>query len=75
MSVDDSGLDGLFRSGTYTEESGVKPEIFPDYADVTIPPNIAPLNFKLKDACAEARAILECGGEIRRSRPGKTLVS
>ena len=38
-----------------------KPEIFPDYADVTIPPNIAPLNFKLKDACAEARAILECG--------------
>ena len=25
----------------------VKPEIFPDYADVTIPPNIAPLNFKL----------------------------
>ena len=29
----------------------VKPEIFPDYADVTIPPNIAPLNFKLKDPC------------------------
>ena len=25
----------------------VKPDIFPDYADVTIPPNIAPLNFKL----------------------------
>ena len=41
----------------------VKPEIFPDYVDVTIPPNIAPLNFKLKDACAEARAILECGPE------------
>ena len=36
----------------------VKPEIFPDYVDVTIPPNIAPLNFKLKDACTEARAIL-----------------
>ena len=49
MSVDDSGLDGLFRSGTYTEESGIKPEIFPDYVDVTIPPNIAPLNFKLKE--------------------------
>ena len=26
----------------------VKPEIFPDYADVTIPPNIAAFNFKLK---------------------------
>ena len=73
MSVDDSGLDGLFRSGTYTEESEVKPEIFrlPDYADVTIPPNIAPLNFKLKDACAEARAILECGPEKLEIKTGK----
>lgn len=49
----------------------VKPEIFPDYADVTIPPNIAPLNFKLKDACAEARAILECGPEKLEIKTGK----
>lgn len=49
----------------------VKPEIFPDYADVTIPPNIAPLNFKLKDACAEARAILECGPEKLEIKSGE----
>lgn len=49
----------------------VKPEIFPDYVDVTIPPNIAPLNFKLKDACAEARAILECGPEKLEIKTGK----
>lgn len=49
----------------------VKPEIFPDYADVTIPPNIAPLNFKLKDACVEARAILECGPEKLEIKTGK----
>ena len=49
----------------------VKPEIFPDYVDVTIPPNIAPLNFKLKDACTEARAILECGPEKLEIKTGK----
>ena len=49
----------------------VKPEIFPDYVDVTIPPNIAPLNFKLKDACVEARAILECGPEKLEIKTGK----
>mgnify|MGYP000763195214 FL=1 len=49
----------------------VKPEIFPDCVDVTIPPNIAPLNFKLKDACVEARAILECGPEKLEIKTGK----
>ena len=28
MSVDDSGLDGLFRSGPYTENLEVKPRSF-----------------------------------------------
>jgi hypothetical protein len=27
------------------------PEIFPDYRNITIPPNIAPLNFSLQDGC------------------------
>ena len=27
-----------------------KPAIVPDYADITIPANIAPLNFSLKDS-------------------------
>lgn len=71
MSVDDSGLDGLFGPVRIQKNLEVKPEIFPDYADVTIPPNIAPLNFKLKDACAEARAILECGPEKLEIKTGK----
>ena len=29
--------------------AGRKPEIEPDYTDVTIPPNIAPMNFKIKE--------------------------
>ena len=37
------------------------PVIFPDYTEVTIPPNIAPLNFKLTNSCdfEKARVIIE----------------
>ncbi len=31
------------------EESSDYPEIFPDYSDIVIPPNIAPLNFDIKE--------------------------
>jgi hypothetical protein len=37
-------------------------DIFPDYAGVTIPPNIAPLNFSLNDYSGEAFALLESSG-------------
>lgn len=33
------------------------PAIVPDYTEVTIPTNIAPLNFSLKDAAGDARAV------------------
>lgn len=36
-----------------------KPQMFPDYSDVTIPYNIAPLNFILVDPHTEAYAILQ----------------
>ncbi|MGM9797070.1 MAG: hypothetical protein ACI3ZY_05755 [Parabacteroides sp.] len=39
-----------------------QPEIFPDYRDVTIPCNIAPLNFRLREA-APAIVSLSAGGE------------
>ena len=32
------------------------PVIFPDYADVTIPPNIAPLYFRLEESCLYEKA-------------------
>ena len=34
------------------------PSIFPDYADVTIPPHIAPLRFRLSEPGDEAIAVL-----------------
>ena len=34
----------------YSETSNEKPVIFPDYTDITIPVNIAPLNFKMPGA-------------------------
>lgn len=37
------------------------PPIFPDYADVTIPPHIAPLRFQLLEPGDEAIAVLSCG--------------
>lgn len=32
-----------------SKETSEKPVLFPDYADVTIPYNIAPLNFKIEN--------------------------
>jgi len=46
-------LQSCNRSGSATEGEITQvteiPEIFPDYTDVTIPPNIAPLNFEMKE--------------------------
>lgn len=36
----------------YTK-TGVKPQIYPDYTDVTIPVNIAPLVFEIKSVADE----------------------
>jgi hypothetical protein len=38
------------------------PDVFPDYAGVTIPPNIAPLRFALTPAGAEGYAVIEIEG-------------
>lgn len=37
----------------YAEESGKYPTVFPNDAGATIPPNIAPLNFRFEEACDE----------------------
>ncbi|MCR5312697.1 MAG: hypothetical protein K6E54_03460 [Bacteroidaceae bacterium] len=41
--------------GSYTSKNNT-PNIFPDYTDVTIPCNIAPLNFAVQDGCKETVA-------------------
>lgn len=44
-------------------DAGEAPDIFPDYADVTIPPNIAPLRFMLNNpGGGRAVAVLQCEG-------------
>ncbi len=54
------------------ERQSVKPQIFPDYTDVTIPYNIAPLNFRAVDAdrcyaelTGAASTITVAGDDIR----------
>ncbi|MBR1927548.1 MAG: PD40 domain-containing protein [Bacteroidales bacterium] len=47
--------------------------IFPDYKEVTVPPNIAPLNFSFEDIDTKGVAVLENSGErlTIRSRKGE----
>ncbi len=42
------------------------PPIWPDYTEVTLPPNIAPLCFGMADSCgfSDVRARFESGGEV-----------
>lgn len=40
------------------------PDIFPDYADVTIPCNIAPMNFQLNDAEERETQLIITGGDV-----------
>ncbi len=51
------------------EQIGQLPDIFPDYKDVTIPKEIAPLNFYVNDSseCVYVEAIGELGGRIAAS--------
>ena len=53
------------------------PEIFPDYTDVTVPVNIAPLNFEVTDESVDGKVVLivESGDETRYIRARKDLLS
>lgn len=53
------------------------PEIFPDYTDVTVPVNIAPLNFEVTDESVDGKVVLivESGDETRYIRARKGLIS
>ena len=43
-------------------ESGQRPHIYPDYADVTVPVNMAPLHFELTDVGDEAEVVTRFAG-------------
>lgn len=57
------------------EKSESLPPIYPDYAGVTIPENIAPLNFLLRDSCDAVFAVASCGDvRIESGRRGCEVV-
>lgn len=59
-----------------SKETSEKPVLFPDYADVTIPYNIAPLNFKIQNPHTEAFVLLKFGEEkIQVKEKGGTVLS
>lgn len=60
----------------YTTEN-VQPDIYPDYKDVVVPPNIAPLNFGIRGDVTDcvARFTLKNGKEITFGKGNKVLIN
>ena len=48
---------------TDASQTDALPSLFPDYTDVTIPANLAPLRCRLLDDAEEAIAVVRCGDE------------
>lgn len=49
-----------------TGKSDASPVIFPDYKDVTVPVNVAPLNFEVIDSLERDWALMiETAGDVR----------
>lgn len=57
------------------KKADVLPTIFPDYRDVTIPPNIAPLNFRVTDASGNVFVRLLAGEKEVLVRGSKGKIS
>jgi hypothetical protein len=55
------------------KEAGILPSIFPDYHDVIIPVNIAPLNFRFEEKAEKLFAVIE-GKKGKIGVKGKTKV-
>src|SRR5574344_2784363 len=52
----------------------VMPPIYPDYTDITVPCNIAPLNFLLRGNIDAVEVIAKCGdNEIRVNEKGNEI--
>lgn len=57
------------------QDSDAKPDIYPDYADVTVPENIAPLNFLLRDSCRAIYVTAKADNfEIKSHRKGNEAI-
>lgn len=61
---------------TSDRQTDAEPSIFPDYKDVTVPCNIAPLNFSVTEEDADAAAVkVEYDGNVRFVKARNGLVS
>ena len=58
-----------------TEELSQKPQLFPDYTDIVIPYNIAPLNFKVTGRPERVEAVLRFSDESWYLQEKKRLFS
>ncbi len=56
-------LVGCARAPRDVVQTDLPAPIYPDYAGVTVPVNIAPLNFLLREECEETWAQLSCDGQ------------
>jgi len=61
------------RPGNDVTETGILPEIFPDYIETVIPFNIAPLNFKIADNPEKTEALIT-GANKRLKITGKDKI-
>ena len=70
-------LCGCSHSEENGREAGKPLAIFPDYMDVTIPANIAPLNFRIEGHSSEAQARFVTGGNsaIVKSDDSRIMIS
>lgn len=68
-------MPGCTPSPTDAVETDALPDIYPDYIGVTVPANIAPLNFLLRDSC-EALYVTASSGDldIKSHRKGNEAV-
>lgn len=71
-----AALCGCTARNESTAAAGSPPEIFPDYAGVTIPPNIAPLNFRIGNGARRAEVLFTAGDRqiTVGSRDGRVII-
>lgn len=68
-------LAGCTPNPENVKESSALPPVYPDYVDVTVPENIAPLNFLLRDSIEALHVLASAGDvEIKSHRKGNEAV-
>jgi len=67
-------ISSCSRPGNDLKEMDILPAIFPDYCDVVIPLNIAPLNFKVVDDPEKTEASIEGANEKIRIRGNYKII-